>query len=70
MIGDLNASDPTKENKKMVNKLLEAGAVDLWTAAGNDENTPTEAKYQEDWIMPLHPLLSPERSRTSRSIRC
>ena len=46
LIGDLNASDPTKENKKMVNKLLEAGAVDLWMAAGNDENTPTEAKYQ------------------------
>ena len=46
LIGDLNASHPTKENKKMVNKLLEAGAVDLWMAAGNDENTPTEAKYQ------------------------
>lgn len=47
LIGDLNANDPTKGNKKTVNKLLDAGAVDLWTAAGNDEDTPTEVKYQK-----------------------
>ena len=46
LIGDLNANDPTKENKQMVNRLLDEGAVDLWTAAGNDEHTPTEAKHQ------------------------
>ena len=46
LIGDLNANDPTKGNKQLVEKLLEAGAVDLWVAAGNDENTPTEAQYQ------------------------
>lgn len=46
LIGDLNANDPTKPNKKMINDLLREGAVDLWIAAGNDENTPTEAKYQ------------------------
>jgi len=46
LIGDLNANDPTRGNKKMVNMLLDKGAVDLWTAAGNDENTPTEARYR------------------------
>lgn len=46
LIGDLNANDPARGNKQMVNKLLDEGAVDLWTADGNDENTPTEAKYQ------------------------
>lgn len=30
----------------MINRLLDKGAVDLWIAAGNDENTPTEAQYQ------------------------
>lgn len=45
LIGDLNANDPERGNKKMVNKLLEKGAVDLWIAAGNNEDTPTEAKY-------------------------
>lgn len=47
LIGDLNANDPTRGNKKMVNDLLDVGAIDLWTAAGNAENTPTEAKYQK-----------------------
>lgn len=46
LIGDLNANDPTRGNKQMVNKLLNEGAVDLWTAAGNYEHTPTEAQYQ------------------------
>lgn len=46
LIGDLNANDPTRGNKQMVNRLLDEGAVDLWTAAGNDEHTPTEAQYQ------------------------
>lgn len=46
LIGDLNANDPTRGNKQMVNKLLNEGAVDLWTAVGNDEHTPTEAQYQ------------------------
>lgn len=46
LIGDLNANDPTKGNKQLVNKLLDEGAVDLWTATGHDENTPTEAKFQ------------------------
>lgn len=45
LIGDLNANDPGKGNKQVVNKLLNTGAVDLWTAAGNAEDTPTEAKY-------------------------
>ena len=45
LIGDLNANDPERGNKKMVNKLLEKGAVDIWIAAGNNEDTPTEAKY-------------------------
>lgn len=26
--------------------MLDKGAIDLWIAAGNDENTPTEAKHQ------------------------
>ena len=26
-----------RKNKKMVNRLLNGDAVDLWTAAGNDE---------------------------------
>ena len=46
LIGDLNANDPTRGNKQMVNRLLDEGAVDLWTAAGGDEHTPTEAQYQ------------------------
>lgn len=46
LIGDLNANDPTRGNKKMINRLLDSGAIDLWIAAGNDENTPTELKYQ------------------------
>ena len=46
LIGDLNANDSTRGNKQMVNRLLDAGAIDLWTAAGGDEHTPTEAKYQ------------------------
>lgn len=46
LIGDLNANDPARGNKKIVNDLVDAGAVDLWTAAGNDKNTPTEAKFQ------------------------
>lgn len=46
LIGDLNANESTRGNKKMVDNLLDKGAVDLWTAAGNDANTPTEAKYQ------------------------
>ena len=46
LVGDLNANDQTKGNKKMINRLLDKGAVDLWIAAGNDENTPTEAQYQ------------------------
>ena len=29
----------------MVNRLLDEGAVDLWIAAGNDEDTPTEAQF-------------------------
>lgn len=45
LIGDLNANDPERGNKKMVNKLLEKGAVDLWIAAGNSEDMATEAKY-------------------------
>lgn len=45
LIGDLNANDPTRGNKQMVNELLDEGAVDLWTAAGNDKQTPTEAQY-------------------------
>ena len=45
LIGDLNANDPSRGNKKMVNSLIEDGAVDLWIAAGNDENTPTEVRY-------------------------
>lgn len=58
LIGDLNASDPTRGNKKMVNDLLDVGAVDLWTAAGNDENTPTEAKHQGrlDYAIASHSL--------------
>ena len=46
LVGDLNANDQTKGNRKMINRLLDKGAVDLWIAAGNDENTPTEAQYQ------------------------
>ena len=46
LIGDLNANDPTRGNKRLINNLLNEGAVDLWTAAGNVENTPTDAKYQ------------------------
>lgn len=45
LIGDLNANDPSCGNKKMVNSLIEEGAVDLWMAAGNDEDTPTEAQF-------------------------
>lgn len=45
LIGDLNANDSTRGNKKMVDTLLDKGAVDLWTAAGNDANTPTEAEH-------------------------
>lgn len=46
LIGDLNANDPNRGNKQMINKLLDKGAVDLWIAAGNADNTPTEAKFQ------------------------
>lgn len=46
LVGDLNANDQTRENKKMINRLLDKGAVDLWMMFGNDENTPTEAQYQ------------------------
>ena len=47
LIGDLNANDPTRGNKKMVNNLLQGGTmIDLWTAAGNAENTPTEAGHR------------------------
>lgn len=46
LIGDLNANDPTRGNKQMISRILDEGAVDLWTAAGNDEHTPTEAQYQ------------------------
>lgn len=46
LIGDLNANDSARGNKKMINNLLDKGAIDLWTAAGNDANTPTEAEYQ------------------------
>ena len=46
LVGDLNVNDQTKGNKKMINRLLDKGAVELWIAAGNDENTPTEAQYQ------------------------
>lgn len=45
LIGDLNANDPTRGNKQMLNRLLDEGAIDLWTAAGNDEDTPTEAQF-------------------------
>ena len=45
LIGDLNANNPTRGNKKTVNHLLEEGAVDLWTDAGNDAYTPTEARF-------------------------
>lgn len=47
LIGDLNANNPERGNRKMLNRLLEDGAVDLWTAAGNPEDTPTEAKYRK-----------------------
>ena len=46
LVGDLNANDQTRGNKKMINRLLDTGAVDLWMMFGNDENTPTEAQYQ------------------------
>lgn len=47
LIGDLNANDPTRGNKKMVNNLLQGGMmIDLWTAAGNAEDTPTEAEHR------------------------
>lgn len=45
LIGDLNANDPKRGNKQMVNKLIDNGAVDLWISAGNAEDIPTEAKY-------------------------
>lgn len=45
LIGDLNANDSARGNKKMVNSLIEEGAIDLWIAAGNDEDTPTEAQF-------------------------
>ena len=45
LIGDLNANDAFRGNKRMVNSLIEEGAVDLWVAAGNDESTPTEAQF-------------------------
>lgn len=45
LIGDLNANDPNRGNKKTVNKLLENGMIDLWTAAGRPGDTPTEVKY-------------------------
>ena len=45
LIGDLNANDPSRGNKIMVNSLIEEGAVDLWIAAGGKEDTPTEAQY-------------------------
>lgn len=46
LIGDLNANDPTRGNKQLVNALLEEGVmIDLWTAAGHSEAVPTEAKY-------------------------
>lgn len=48
LIGDLNANDPTRGNKKMVNNLLQGGTmIDLWTVAGNAEDTPTEAGHRE-----------------------
>lgn len=46
LIGDLNANDSNHGNKQMVERVIQKGMVDLWTAAGGDENTPTEAKYQ------------------------
>ena len=46
LIGDLNANDPKKGNKMFVNNLLKKGAEDLWIAANNAEDTPTEAQYQ------------------------
>ncbi len=45
LIGDLNANDPTYGNKKMVDQLVDEGAVDLWVAAGNDADTPTESQF-------------------------
>ena len=45
LIRDLNANDPERGNKKMVNELIKEGAVDLWVEDGNDEDTPTEAKH-------------------------
>ncbi len=45
LIGDLNANDSSNGNKKMVNSLIKEGAVDLWTALGHNETTPTEAQY-------------------------
>lgn len=45
LIGDLNANDPERGNKQMVNGLIDNGLVDLWRSAGNAEDTPTEAKY-------------------------
>ena len=45
LIGDLNASNPTMGNWQLISNLLKKGFIDLWTAAGNDEHTPTEAQY-------------------------
>lgn len=52
LIGDLNANDSTRGNKKMVNNILNEGSmIDLWTAAGNAEDTPTEAHGRLDYAI-------------------
>ncbi len=44
LIGDANANNPKRGNKQMLNEVISEGAVDLWTAAGNPEDTPTVAR--------------------------
>lgn len=46
IIGDLNANNPNRRNKQLVNMLIEKGAVDVWIAKGNLEDTPTEVHFK------------------------
>lgn len=45
IMGDLNANDPTRGNKQMVEKMIAYGYRDVWIQRGNPSNTPTEIKY-------------------------
>lgn len=46
IMGDLNANDPTRGNKKLVEKLISDGYKDVWVQMGNPSDTPTELMYK------------------------